>query len=78
METLSYCQLMERMLAAEARVAELESRTVTVKIPFTVEPSPFAPWVAKAFYQFHKDTVNSCVTAFSDACAEAGIKLKVE
>lgn len=24
METLSYCQLMERMLAAEARVAELE------------------------------------------------------
>lgn len=28
METLSYCQLMERMLAAEARVVELESRTV--------------------------------------------------
>ena len=31
METLSYCQLMERCLAAEARVVELESRTV--KIP---------------------------------------------
>lgn len=31
METLSYCQLMERMLAAEARVVELESRTV--KLP---------------------------------------------
>lgn len=78
METLSYCQLMERCLAAEARVVELESRTVTVKIPSTVNPSPFAPWVAKAFYQFHKDTVNSCVTVFSDACAEAGIKWKAE
>lgn len=32
METLSYCQLMERMLVAEARVVELESRTV--KIPY--------------------------------------------
>lgn len=31
MEALSYCQLMERCLAAEARVAELESRTV--KLP---------------------------------------------
>lgn len=31
METLSYCQLMERYLAAEARVVELESRTV--KLP---------------------------------------------
>lgn len=78
MEALSYCQLMERMLAAEARVVELESRTVTVKIPSTVEPSPFAPWIAKAFYQFHKDTVNSCVTVFSDACAAAGIKWEVE
>lgn len=28
METLSYCQLMERMLAAEARVTELESGKV--------------------------------------------------
>ena len=31
METLSYCQLMERCLAAEGRVAELESRAV--KLP---------------------------------------------
>lgn len=31
METLSYCQLMERCLAAEARVAELESRTIAMK-----------------------------------------------
>ena len=33
METLSYCQLMERMLAAEARVVELESRTVNLPKP---------------------------------------------
>nr|DAF30642.1 MAG TPA: hypothetical protein [Caudoviricetes sp.] len=31
MEALSYCQLMERCLAAEARVVELESRTM--KLP---------------------------------------------
>lgn len=31
MEALSYCQLMERCLAAETRVVELESRTVNVE-----------------------------------------------
>ncbi|MDU1294893.1 MAG: ead/Ea22-like family protein, partial [Enterobacter hormaechei] len=55
------------------RCKELESRTVTFKLPFTLEPSAFAPWVAKAFYQFHKDTVKSCVAVFSDACRAAGI-----
>lgn len=60
------------------RIAELESRTVTFKLPFTPEPSAFAPWVAKAFYQFHKDTVKSCVAVFSDACATAGIKVEAE
>ncbi|HCJ1427182.1 TPA: hypothetical protein NQO90_001649 [Klebsiella pneumoniae] len=60
------------------RIADLESRTVTFKLPFTPEPSAFAPWVAKAFYQFHKDTVKSCVAIFSDACAAAGIKVEVE
>ncbi|EIV6155993.1 TPA: hypothetical protein PCC72_003987, partial [Klebsiella pneumoniae] len=50
------------------RIAELESRAVTFKLPSTPEPSAFAPWVAKAFYQFHKDTVKSCVAVFSDAC----------
>lgn len=33
MEALSYCQLMERCLAAEARVVELESRTVNLPKP---------------------------------------------
>lgn len=56
----------------------LESRTVTVKLPYTPEPSAFAPWAAKVFYQFHKDTVKSCVAVFSDACAAAGIKVEAK
>ncbi len=60
------------------RIAELESRAVTFKLPSTPEPSAFAPWIAKAFYQFHKDTVKSCVAVFSDACRAAGIKVEVE
>lgn len=60
------------------RIAELESRTVTFKLPFTPEPSAFAPWAAKAFYQFHKGTVKSCVAVFSDACAAAGIKVEAK
>lgn len=31
METLSYCQLMERCLAAEARVVELTAENVALK-----------------------------------------------
>lgn len=61
-----------------SRIAELESRAVTFKLPSTPEPSAFAPWVAKAFYQFHKDTVKSCVAVFSDACRAAGIKVEAE
>lgn len=64
--------------AAEKRIAELESRTVTFKLPFTPEPSAYSPWVAKAFYQFHRDTVKSCFAVFSDACAAAGIKVEAE
>ncbi|EMJ8866793.1 hypothetical protein RCP86_002970 [Klebsiella quasipneumoniae] len=60
------------------RIAKLESRTVSVKLPTTIEPTAFSPWVAKAFYQFHKDTVKSCFAVFSDACAAAGIKVEVE
>lgn len=60
------------------RIAELESRTVNVKLPTTIEPTAFSPWVAKAFYQFHKDTVKSCFAVFSDACAAAGIKVEAE
>ncbi|WP_243765879.1 hypothetical protein [Klebsiella pneumoniae] len=60
------------------RIAELESRAVTFKLPFTPEPSAYSPWVAKAFYQFHRDTVKLCFAVFSDACATAGIKVEAE
>ncbi|HIG4558986.1 TPA: ead/Ea22-like family protein [Klebsiella pneumoniae] len=70
--------LVEALEKAQETITQLESRTVTVKLPFTPEPSAFAPWTAKAFYQFHKDTVKSCVAVFSDACAAAGIKVEAE
>ncbi|HFP9276875.1 TPA: ead/Ea22-like family protein [Klebsiella quasipneumoniae subsp. similipneumoniae] len=59
-------------------IDQLESRIVTVKLPYTPEPSAFAPWAAKAFYQFHKDTVKSCAEAFSEACSAAGVKLEIK
>ncbi|HBR4404511.1 ead/Ea22-like family protein [Klebsiella pneumoniae] len=70
--------LVEALEKAQQRIDELESRTVTFKLPSTPEPSAFAPWVAKAFYQFHRDTVKSCFAVFSDACATAGIKVEAE
>lgn len=68
----------EKSRRVMSRITELESRTVTVKLPYTPEPSAFAPWLAKAFYQFHRDTVKSCFAVFSDACAAAGIKVEAE
>ncbi|CAH1462886.1 Uncharacterised protein [Klebsiella pneumoniae] len=71
-------ELVEALEKAQQRNAKLESRTVNVKLPTTIEPTAFSPWVAKAFYQFHKDTVKSCFAVFSDACAAAGIKMEAE
>ena len=71
-------ELVEALEKAQQRIAKLESRTVNVKLPTTIEPTAFSPWVAKAFYQFHKDTVKSCFAVFSDACAAAGIKVEAE
>jgi hypothetical protein len=70
--------LVEALEKAQQRIAELESCTVTFKLPVTPEPSAYSPWVAKAFYQFHRDTVKSCFSVFSDACATAGIKVEAE
>ncbi|EIV9541423.1 TPA: ead/Ea22-like family protein [Klebsiella pneumoniae] len=70
--------LVEALEKAQQRISQLESRTVNVKLPTTIEPTAVSPWVAKAFYQFHKDTVKSCFAVFSDACAAAGIKVEVE
>ncbi|SSG03821.1 RelE family toxin-antitoxin system [Klebsiella pneumoniae] len=72
------CELFDDNTALRQRIAKLESRTVNVKLPTTIEPTAFSPWVAKAFYQFHKDTVNSCFAVFSDACAAACIKVEAE
>ncbi len=72
------CELFDDNTALRQRIAKLESRTVNVKLPTTIEPTAFSPWVAKAFYQFHKDTVKSCFAVFSDACAAAGIKVEAE
>ena len=68
-------QVAEKQLATAIK---FDYRVVTLKLPSTPEPSAFAPWVAKAFYQFHRDTVKSCFAVFSDACAAAGIKVEVE
>ena len=63
MEALSYCQLMERCLAAEARVVELESRTVTVKLP---------GWFVKdAIAVYDRDEIE-------EALAAEGIKWEAE
>lgn len=70
--------LVEALERSQQRIDELESRTVTFKLPVTPEPSAYSPWVAKAFYQFHMDTVKSCFAVFSDACATAGIKVEAE
>lgn len=64
METLSYCQLMERMLAAEARVVELESRTV--KLPPRVDSSN-VPFTAHAW--------NCCIDEIEKRLTAAGIRV---
>lgn len=71
-------ELVEALERSQQRIDELESRTVTFKLPVTPEPSAYSPWVAKAFYQFHRDTVKSCFAVFSDACAAAGIEVEAE
>lgn len=67
METLSYCQLMERMLAAEARVAELESRTLKLPPKVNGSNSPFAAGVR-----------NCCIDEISGRLTAVGIKWEVE
>lgn len=73
METLSYCQLMERCLAAEARVMELESRIVNVE---TLQESAYragltAGWNLGLIND--NDRFNKCLAAHA-----AGIKLEAE
>lgn len=67
MEALSYCQLMERMLAAEARVAELESRTVELPSKVNGSNSPFAAGIW-----------NRCIDEVGSRLTAADIKWEVE
>lgn len=67
METLSYCQLMGRCLAAEARVVELESRTVKLPPKVNGSNSPFAAGVW-----------NCCIDEISGRLTAADIKWEVE
>ena len=69
MEALSYCQLMERCLAAEACVAELESRTVNVE---TLQESAYRAGLTAGWnlgLANNNDGFNKCLAAHA-----AGIK----
>lgn len=73
MEALSYCQLMERCLAAEARVVELESRTVTVE---NLQESAYRAGLTASWnlgLTNNNDGFNKCLAAHA-----AGIKWEVE
>ena len=68
MEALSYCQLMERCLVAEARVAELESRTVTVKLPSGTD------WASDPYNRGRNDGISECAKELR----AAGINVEAE
>lgn len=73
MEALSYCQLMERCLATEARVVELESRTVTVE---NLQESAYRAGLTAGWnlgLTNNNDGFNKCLAAHA-----AGIKWEVE
>lgn len=75
MEALSYCQLMERCLAAEARVVELESRTITVKLP---KLKIFEDYLAEVAIEERKQILNGVRLEFHRALTTAGIKWEAE
>lgn len=71
METLSYCQLMERMLAAEARVVELESRTVKI-------PKRHSMLLRKDFNEDYHTEIAYKAHEVQAALVAAGIKWEAE
>ena len=68
MEALSYCQLMERCLAAEARIAELESQPVTVKLPSGTG------WASDPYNHGGNDGISECAKELR----AAGINVEAE
>jgi len=75
MEALSYCQLMERCLAAEARVVELESRTITVKMP---KLKMLEDYLAEVAVEERKAILLGVRMEFHRALNAEGIKWEVE
>lgn len=67
METLSYCQLMERMLAAEARVVELESRSVTAAAADVLTERQ-RQVTAEGWSSKHDDKYKNTELAFAASC----------
>ncbi len=59
--------------AAEKRIAELEARTLTVKLPREVQVSNF-PFAALGANAMRKEVIK----ALTEDCAAAGIKLQIE
>ena len=92
MEALSYCQLMERCLAAEARVVELEQRIATqceyyegvitdggkriAELESRTVKLP--PRVDCSNVPFTAHTWNCCIDEVESCLATAGIKWEVE
>lgn len=62
-------QLSSRLTKANMRIAELESRTVTVKLP-SLNPEMFNGDVMFGYHKAQKEAV--------EFCAAAGIKVEVE
>ncbi|WP_276642937.1 hypothetical protein [Siccibacter turicensis] len=61
------CRLEDELEAAQSRIASLEARTLTVKLPLMLDSSPhFNGGVKSAFKNLEM------------ACAAAGIKLQIE
>lgn len=65
--------LRRRAETAEQRIAELEARTLTVKLPPEVQGSNI-PFAADGANAMRKEVIN----ALTEACAAAGISLKIE
>ncbi|WJD48842.1 hypothetical protein, partial [Enterobacter sp. PGRG2] len=66
--------------AAEARISELEARTLTVKLPRrrTYEDYADARFSNADLAAIHNVTVSSMIRIFEENCAAAGISLKIE